>query len=51
MFSRVCTRYRKDVGGLKDIKSVFCLNDSSNDDLETEVTKDSWTLLNLSRVI
>jgi hypothetical protein len=42
MLSRVCTRYRKGVGGLKDIKSVFYLNDSSNDDLETEVTKDSW---------
>jgi hypothetical protein len=42
MLSRVCTRYRKCVGGLKDIKSDFYINGSSNDDLESEITKDSW---------
>jgi hypothetical protein len=27
---------------LKDIKSDFYINGSSNDDLESEITKDSW---------
>ena len=42
MLSRVGTRCIKGVGGLKDIKSDFYSNGSSNDDRKSEIMKDSW---------
>jgi hypothetical protein len=33
--------YRKTVGEIKDIQSDFYINDSPNDDLESEILKDS----------